>query len=68
MSAEHAFLPILKDLNLRFPNLRIILEHLSTAAAVDAVEMCGMNVAGTITAHHLALIVDDWQGDPHCNW
>ena len=68
MSAEHAFLPILRDLHKRFPSLRIILEHLSTAAAVEAVEMCGKNVAGTITAHHLSLIVDDWQGDPHCNW
>ena len=68
MSAEHAFISILKDLHLRFPNLRIVLEHLSTAAAVEAVGLCGENVVGTITAHHLFLIVDDWQGDPHCNW
>ena len=68
MTAEHAFLPILKEIHSRFPRLRIILEHLSTAAAVEAVETCRENVAGTITAHHLSLIVDNWQGDPHSNW
>ncbi|MCJ1242404.1 hypothetical protein MMC14_010412 [Varicellaria rhodocarpa] len=66
LSAEERFLPILSDLHKRFPNLRIILEHLSTAAAVEAVKKCGPTVAGTITAHHLSLIVDDWAGDPFC--
>ncbi|CAK7223803.1 dihydroorotase [Sporothrix bragantina] len=52
---EEAFLPTLKSLHERFPNLRIILEHCSTAAAVEAVKSCGPSVAATITAHHLYL-------------
>ena len=66
LSAEEAFLPTLLDLHKRFPKLRIILEHCTTAAAIKAVKSCGSNVAGTITAHHLFMIVDDWAGDPHC--
>ncbi|KAF2819575.1 Dihydroorotase [Ophiobolus disseminans] len=66
LNAEPAFLPTFKSLHKRFPNLRIILEHCSTAAALDAVRACGPTVAGTITAHHLSLIIDDWAGDPFC--
>lgn len=66
LSAEEAFLPTLKDLHSRFSKLRIILEHCTTAAAVEAVKACGPTVSATITAHHLSIIVDDWAGDPHC--
>lgn len=66
LSAEEAFLPTLLDLHRRFPKLRIILEHCTTAAAIKAVKSCGSSVAATITAHHLFMIVDDWAGDPHC--
>ena len=65
LNAEEAFLPTLKDLHRRFPKLRIILEHCTSAAAIEAVKLCGPTVAATITAHHLFLIVDDWAGDPH---
>lgn len=64
LNAEEAFLPTLRSLHERFPKLRIILEHCTTAAAVDAVKQCGPTVAGTITAHHLFLTIDDWAGDP----
>jgi dihydroorotase len=64
LNAEEKFLPTLLDLHRRFPKLRIILEHCTTAAAIEAVKECGPNVAGTITAHHLFLIVDDWANDP----
>lgn len=64
LNAEESFLPTLLDLHRRFPKLRIILEHCTTAAAIGAVNACGPNVVGTITAHHLSLIVDDWAGDP----
>lgn len=66
LSAEEAFLPTLRSLHQKFPKLRIILEHCTTAAAVEAVKACGPTVAATLTAHHLSLIVDDWAGDPHC--
>ena len=66
LSAEERFLPTLLDLHAKFPKLRIILEHCTTAAAVEAVKKCGPTVAGTITAHHLSIIVDHWAGDPFC--
>ncbi|KAF2848216.1 dihydroorotase, partial [Plenodomus tracheiphilus IPT5] len=66
LNAEPAFLPTLISLHHHFPTLRIILEHCSTAAALTAVRTCGPTVAGTITAHHLSLIIDDWAGDPFC--
>lgn len=65
LNAEEAFLPTLLDLHRRFPKLRIILEHCTSAAAIEAVKSCGDTVAATITAHHMFLIVDDWAGDPH---
>ena len=59
-NAEEKFLPILHELNARFPKLRIVLEHCTTTSAIEAVKKCGPNVAGTITAHHLFLTSDDW--------
>jgi dihydroorotase len=64
LNAEESFLPTLATLHSKFPKLRIILEHCTTAKAVEAVRACGDKVVGTITAHHLSLIVDDWAGDP----
>lgn len=37
----------------RFPQLKIVMEHITTANAVQFVKECGDNVAATITAHHL---------------
>ncbi|KII95805.1 hypothetical protein PLICRDRAFT_34754 [Plicaturopsis crispa FD-325 SS-3] len=62
LNAEATFLPHLHSLHARFPRLRIVLEHATTRAAVDAVRACGPSVACTITAHHLALTIDDWAG------
>lgn len=38
-----------------FPALRMVLEHVTTADAVQFVEAAGAHVAATITAHHLLL-------------
>ncbi len=65
---EEVFLPILTRLASRFPDLRIVLEHVSTAAAIGVVNGLGENVAATITAHHLCLTLNDVLGDgvrPH---
>ncbi|KAF5363402.1 hypothetical protein D9756_000815 [Leucocoprinus leucothites] len=62
LNAEVQFLPHLLKLHAAFPRLRIVLEHATTRAAIEAVKSCGPTVACTITAHHLALIVDDWAG------
>jgi dihydroorotase len=56
-----------------FPDLRIVLEHVSTAAAVEWVgnqqpDGAHPNVAATITVHHLLLTLDDVVGgllSPH---
>ncbi|KAJ4149789.1 dihydroorotase [Fusarium falciforme] len=61
---EEAFLPTLKQLHERFPALRIVLEHCTTAAAVEAVKACGPTVGATITAHHLYLTSHEACCDP----
>lgn len=37
----------------RFPDLKIVLEHITTADAAQFVASAGNNIAATITAHHL---------------
>ncbi|KAK0529087.1 dihydroorotase [Tilletia horrida] len=64
LNAEERFLEHLHKLHAAFPKLRIILEHATTRAAVEAVKACGPTVGCTITPHHLELIVDDWAGKP----
>ena len=44
---------ILTPLVAAYPNLKIVLEHITTKQAVDFVKAAGENVAATITAHHL---------------
>ena len=39
----------------RFPELKIVMEHITTSNAVDFVVDASENVAATITAHHLLL-------------
>ena len=38
-----------------FPELRIVLEHITTAEAADFVNASGPNLAATITPHHLVI-------------
>ena len=66
MNAEQSFLPTLMELHHRFPNLRIVLEHCTTAEAIERVKACGPTVAGTITPHHLFLTIEDVLTDPFC--
>lgn len=46
---------ILAPLTQRFPNLRIVFEHVTTRDAVAFVKQASIQVAATITAHHLLL-------------
>lgn len=43
----------------RFPGLRVVLEHITTADSVDFVSSAGPRVGATITAHHLLLNRND---------
>ena len=63
LTAEQEFLPELIKIHSAFPNLKIVLEHVSSAAAVEAVKNCGPSVAATITVHHLDLTVDQVLGN-----
>ena len=50
---------ILKPLLEKFPELKIVLEHITTKQAVSFVNLAGENVAATITPHHLILNRND---------
>jgi dihydroorotase len=53
---EKAFLEeTLGPLLERFPDLKVVLEHITTRDAAQFVEVTGPNVAATITAHHLLM-------------
>lgn len=44
---------VMKPLLARFPDLKVVFEHITTRQAVEFVEAAPANVAATITAHHL---------------
>jgi dihydroorotase len=46
---------VLAPLMARLPALRIVLEHVTTREAVEFVRDAGINLAATITAHHLTI-------------
>ncbi|PKF63627.1 dihydroorotase [Psychromonas sp. psych-6C06] len=51
---EEKFLnTVLAPLVAEYPNLKIVVEHITTKHAVDFVNNAGPNVAATITVHHL---------------
>ena len=65
---EEAFIPTILRIAERFPDLKIVFEHVSTEAAVRTVERLEGNVAATITVHHLCLTLNDVIGygiQPH---
>lgn len=59
LDREIDFLPILRQIAGDFPQLRIVLEHISTAAGISAIERLPETVGGTITYHHLVTTLDD---------
>ena len=63
MKAEELFLTHLSRIHGAFPNLKIVLEHVTSAAAIQAVLACGPSVAATITIHHLDLTISDVVGN-----
>ena len=68
LDREDKFLPVFDQVVSKFPGLRMVLEHLTTANAVQAVLDWPDTVAATITVHHLFITLDDVIGDkaePH---
>lgn len=62
LDRESLFIRRVECLARKFPKLKIVFEHLSTKAAVDAVLRLPSNVAATITVHHLLHTLDDIVG------
>jgi len=68
LDREAAFVKGLPALRAAFPRLRIVLEHVSSVAGLDAVLADGPLTSATLTAHHLLFTLDDLAGgklDPH---
>jgi len=63
LDREKEFLTHLEKLCKTFPKLRIVLEHVSSAEAVECVKNLSQNVAATVTVHHLILTLNDIVGD-----
>ena len=55
---ERRLIPITK----KFPGLKIVHEHLSSAFGVDYIRSAGGQVAATITPYHMELTRTDWLG------
>ena len=57
---ERVFLErILEPTLMRFPDLKVVLEHITTQDSVTFVKTGGANIAATITAHHLRIDRND---------
>jgi dihydroorotase len=63
MRAEELFLTQLFKIHSAFPRLKIVLEHVTTEAAVNAVLACGPTVGATVTIHHMDLTISDVVGN-----
>ena len=54
-------MPIYESLAIAFPNLKIIMEHITTKEAVDLLDKYE-NLYATVTLHHLLITLDDVAG------
>ncbi|MGD9946935.1 MAG: dihydroorotase [Desulfobulbus sp.] len=61
MDREREFLTVYQWLAENFPRLRIVMEHITTAEAVEFLDRFD-NVAATVTLHHLLITLDDVAG------
>jgi dihydroorotase len=67
MDREAEFMSVYEMLASNFPELKIVMEHITTKAAVDMLEKYP-NLYATITLHHLLITLDDVAGgllQPH---
>ncbi|EFO79933.1 dihydroorotase [Oscillochloris trichoides DG-6] len=67
LDREAEFLPVYDRLARQFPRLTIVMEHITTAAALDLLDQ-HPNLYATVTLHHLLITLDDVAGgllQPH---
>lgn len=62
LDRESEFLDVYRSLAHRFPDLHIIMEHITTADAVELLDEFA-NLSATVTLHHLMITLDDVLGD-----
>lgn len=68
LDREHRFLKVLERIAAGYPHLRIVMEHITTTAAVEFISQAPITIAATITPHHLRISLNDVIGDklrPH---
>ncbi|MFZ3054086.1 MAG: dihydroorotase [Sulfuricurvum sp.] len=61
MDREAEFMSVYEKLALNFPKLKIVMEHITTCAAVEMLDRYE-NLYATITVHHLMITLDDVAG------
>lgn len=67
LDREKEFVPVYEELAMAFPDLTIIMEHITAAESVAALER-HENLYATVTLHHLLITLDDVAGgmlQPH---
>jgi dihydroorotase len=67
MDREKEFMPIYESLAVAFPELKIIMEHITTKDAIELLDKYD-NLYATVTLHHLLITLDDVAGgmlNPH---
>ncbi|MCL2706461.1 MAG: dihydroorotase [Spirochaetaceae bacterium] len=68
LDREKDYLPELFKIIEHYPDLKIVLEHISSAEGINAVMTGPANLCATITVHHLLITLDDLIGlgiNPH---
>lgn len=61
MDREAEFIPIYRSLARKFPRLKIVMEHITTASALKCLDDIE-NIFATVTLHHLQITLDDLAG------
>ena len=61
MDREKEFMPIYESIAKAFPDLKIIMEHITTKDAVELLDKYD-NLHATVTLHHLLITLDDVAG------
>jgi dihydroorotase len=61
MDREKEFIPIYEAIAKAFPNLKIIMEHITTKDAIELLDKYD-NLYATVTLHHLLITLDDVAG------
>jgi dihydroorotase len=61
MDREKDFLPVYQQIAEQFPNLHVVMEHITTADAVHLLDQYD-NISATVTLHHLMITLDDVAG------